>query len=54
MEILIKNIICFNEEGAEGPQNGPKGRWGPEGPPSPPQELEGRARSALNFYKQIK
>ena len=26
----------------------------PEGPPSPPQELEGRARSALNFYKQIK
>ena len=49
MGILIKNIICFNEEGAEGPQNGPKGRWGPEGPPSPPQELEGRARSALNF-----
>ena len=53
MGILIKNIICFNEEGAEGPLNGPKGRCGPEGPPSPPQELEGRARSALNFYYMI-
>ena len=28
---------------------GPKGCWGPKGPPSPLQELEGRARSTLNF-----
>ena len=49
MGILIKNIILFNEEGAEGPQNGPKGRWGPKRPPGPLQELEGRARSTLNF-----
>ena len=49
VEIQLPFICHFNEEGAEGPQNGPKGRWGPEGPPSPPQELEGRAQSALNF-----
>ena len=49
VEIQLPFICHFNEEGAEGPQNGPKGRLGPQGPPSPPQELEERARSALNF-----
>ena len=49
VEIQLPFICHFNEEGAEGPQNGPKGRWGPEGPPSPPQEIEGWARSAQIF-----
>ncbi len=49
MGILIRTIIICNKEGAEGPQNGPKGRWGPEGPPSPLQELEGRAQTTLNL-----
>ena len=33
----------------KGAPEGPKGPWGPEGPLSPQQELEGEARSALNF-----
>ena len=36
-------------ERAEGPQKSPKGPGNFEGLPSPPQELEGGARSALNF-----
>ena len=36
VEIQLPFICHFNKEGAEGPQNGPKGRWGPKGPPSPP------------------
>ena len=47
MGILIKNIICFNEEGAEGPLNGPKGYWGPKwllGAQRAPQPLAGARR----------
>ena len=36
-------------EGAQGPQNSPKGHGGLKGPLSPPQELEGGAWSAPNF-----
>merc|ERR1712082_302664 len=39
---LLILTFCYERGGQRPPK-------GPEGPLSPPQELEGRARSALNF-----
>ena len=38
------------KRGPKAPRTARRAVGGPKGPPSPPQELEGRARSALNFY----
>ena len=46
--IFVISVLHYGRGGQMPPER-VEGPWGAKGLPSPPQELEGRARSALNF-----